>query len=158
MSPSSVTALAWLAGVTFPAFVIWNAHPSRRRMVLALVAAGALTAGLITFHRVGPTPEGRNWRKEMLVDGVRSDTRDGQRYAIPGLVAWLLIWAALMEEPTEERGPWMLALIPLVLVGAMFALRPVGPGAPVNSGLAILAGVVVAYLFGVLAYWHLRRS
>jgi hypothetical protein len=158
MSPSSVTALAWLAGITFPAFVIWNAHPSRRRMVLALVASGALTGGLITFQRGRPAPEGRNWRKEMLVDGVRSGTRGGDQYAIPGLVAWLLIWAALMEEPTKERGSWLLALIPLVLVGAMFALRSVGPGAPVPSGLAILAGVVVAYLFGVLAYWHLRRS
>jgi hypothetical protein len=164
----------WLAGVACPAYVIESVRPSRRRIGIAFVVAGALTLAFLSAQReraqTVPAPRERaSWGREMLVGGAlaTSVAHRAETYTVPGAVAWLLIWAALMEERREERGPWILALIPLVLVGLIFALGPIGPrdaaaaataASHARTGLAIFVGVIVAYVAGVLFYWRLRRG
>ena len=164
----------WLAGVGAPAYVISDARPSRRRIAIAFVVAGALTLAFLSAQReraqTAPAPPARaSWGREMFVGGALTTgvAHRAETYTVPGAVAWLLIWAALMEERREERGPWILALIPLVLVGLIFAMGPIGPRDPAaaataashaRTGLGIFVGVIVAYVAGVLLYWRLRRG
>jgi hypothetical protein len=164
----------WLAGVGAPAYVISDVRPSRRRIGITFAVAGALTLAFLSAQReraqTVPAPQERaSWGREMLVGGALTTgvAHRAETYTVPGAVAWLLIWAALMEERREERGPWILALIPLVLVGLIFAMGPIGPTDPAaaataashaRTGLAIFVGVIVAYLAGVLFYWRLRRG
>lgn len=164
----------WLAGVGAPAYVISNVRPSHRRIGITFAVAGALVLAFLSAQRergqAVPAPvERASWGREMFVGGALTTgvAHRAETYTVPGAVAWLLIWAALMEERREERGPWILALIPLVLVGLIFAMGPIGPTDPATAataashartGLAIFAGVIVAYLAGVLFYWQRRRG
>ncbi|HET6897535.1 MAG TPA: hypothetical protein VFK70_04270 [Vicinamibacteria bacterium] len=159
----STASLMWLAGVACPAYVIHAERPSRRRIVLAFVVAGVLTFAFLTARRErapagSAGPDRAGWRQEMVtgVAPAADDAPGSRTFTLPGMVAWLLIWAALMEESREERGPWILALIPLVLVGLIFAMS--GPSGAAGRGLAIFAGVIVVYMAGALFYWQQRRG
>jgi hypothetical protein len=169
------TLVMWLAGVAGPVYVIGAERPSWRRIGLAFVVAGVLTFAFVTARRerapaASAGPDRASWRQEMVtgISPAADEASGSRRLRVPGMVAWLLIWAALMEESREERGPWILALIPLVLVGLIFAMGPIGPrrlaadtpspAGGAGPGLAIFVAVIVAYLAGALFYWRQRRA
>jgi hypothetical protein len=83
-------------------------------------------------------------------------------HAVAGGIVWLLFWAMFLDdEDSRERGPWVLALLPLLIVVPMMIVRPLGTegqGSPLPGRAGSILGLVFAiYVVGLAAYWYVRR-
>jgi hypothetical protein len=142
--------LVVLLGLAALAYVFFTEAPARGRLVWSATAAAALLGlYMVAWPRLAP-----------------------QAGPVPLAAAavWALpLWAALLHDNTdddEERGPWVLAVLPLLIFMVLIATGPPGPrgGAERAASTPILrpAGWVLAAcaLAAVLLWnhWRMRRS
>ena len=135
MIQSTINFLLLLAGVVALYFAIRKTEPRLWTLCISFAIAGAITlVVIVTRRQLAQRSQAAaalgSWWDEMLVGGaplIASPYLAGSE-RLPGLVLWLLLWAVYLYNDTEgdreHRGPWVLALLPLIvfIVGAM-ALR-----------------------------------
>jgi hypothetical protein len=73
---------------------------------------------------------------------------------------WLPLWAALLHDSTDdddERGPWVLALLPLAITAVFLAAGSLGGGRAEWRPLHLLGWLVAVYLVAAGFYWSRGR-
>jgi hypothetical protein len=158
--------LLMLAGAVAVAWAIRDKQRGLPRVAGAFVVSGFVTMLILSGRRqaalsAGHVPPG--WLAEMTVGGDRALASRDLLQDVAGAAIWLLLWAVYVyEEPTERRGPWVLALVPVVMAVAILAAPRPGPGGA-STGLPDGMGATVAlvlglYTIGVAVYWYARRK
>jgi len=160
-------------GLAALAYVIHGAAPDRQSLVKAFVVAGGCTFAFISARR-GLALEAHagsvSYWHEMLAGGVALPHSPyplgAERMA--GGALWLLLWAVFLhpgtgdEDGEGDRGPWILALVPLLLM-VLFSLVPLGltpeerPSGHRSETLRVVGIVFVVYVGLMALYWSLRR-
>jgi hypothetical protein len=133
--------------------------------LISFVLAGANTLCIVAVQRIRGAST-RSWRDEMLVGGepwYEYPHPGGLRVA--GAVVWLLLWAMYLhpdKSMSDRRGPWVLAMLPLLLIAGICAIGPPGatPGwsAADISALRLVGAIVVGYFVVFGFYLYLRRN
>ncbi len=102
------------------------------------------------------------WRDEILTGGAPTiDLPGAGPTRVAGAILWLLVFAACLHDGTdddEERGPAVLALLPLLLMGAIFAVGlPAAQGATGAKPAHLVALALAASGIAVVFYVRRRR-
>ena len=159
-----MNALLLLLGLATVGYVIRVKQPRLWDLCGGFLAAGIAPVAMAWNRREAAVRAGhvaRGWAHEMFSRADPAVATADAFHAVPLGFVWLVLWALfLYDERTRRRGPWVLALLPLLIVLPMMTVRlgAEGGGSPLPSGIgSIFLLAFGATVIGLAVYWYVRR-